>query len=357
MRYLEQFNLTLVLDALKERGHMLRNAPHLVHRMSFVVPIYDYIGLPYYGLGLKVYERLSGKLSLGRSRMLSVSETVDRLPTLTRAGLKGGVLYQDGQFDDARYAVSLMRTLFDLGGFALNHAPVVRLLQKDGRISGAVVRDAGDGQDREIRAKAVLNATGVFAEDILTMDSPGEKAGLSISQGTHFVLPREFLPGSDALMVPKTSDGRVLFAIPWHGHLVVGTTDEPMPASSAEPRSTASERDFLADHIHKYLGRGVKEREVLSVWSGLRPLAASGNASTAKLSRDHKVTVSPTGLITVTGGKWTTYRRMGEDAIDHAAEVGRLKASPSRTLELPLHGSPGAIPQSVNGQFERRLWI
>jgi len=343
VRYLEQFNFRLVLDALKERGHMLRNAPHLVHRMSFVVPIYDYVGLPYYGFGLKMYEWLSGELSLGRSEMLSRSETIARLPTIAQSGLKGGILYQDGQFDDARYAISLMRTLFDLGGVALNHTGVVRLIQQDGKTSGVMARDAESGQEWEIRAKAVVNATGVFAEEVLAMDGSRGERLLSISQGTHFVLPRDYLPGGTALMVPKTSDGRVLFAIPWHERLVVGTTDEPMPGSSTEPRSTAQEREFLAEHIRKYLGRGVGREDVLSVWSGLRPLAANGNSSTSKLSRDHKVIVSGTGLVTITGGKWTTYRRMGEDAVNHAAEIGGLTAAPSRTLDLPLHGSDASV--------------
>ncbi len=338
VRYLEQFNVRLVLDALKERGHMLRNAPHLVHRLPFVVPVYGWAGLPYYGMGLKVYERMSGRLSLGPSQMLSRGETVERLPTIQGDGLKGGVLYFDGQFDDARFAISLLRTLFDQGGTALNHAGVVRLVQQDGRIQGAVARDGETGQEWEIRAKVVVNATGVFAEEVLAMDGAAGDRLLAISQGTHFVLPRSFLPGASALMVPKTSDGRVLFAIPWHEHLVVGTTDEPMPGSSAEPRSTAPEREFLVDHIRKYLGKTVGAGEILSVWSGLRPLAASGNASTAKISRDHKVVVSKSGLVTVTGGKWTTYRRMGEDAIDHAARLAALPPSPSRTLDLHLHG-------------------
>ncbi len=352
VRYLEQFNFRLVLDALKERGHMLRNAPHLVHPLSFVVPVYDYMGLPYYGFGLKMYEWLSGKLSLGKSEMLSRAETLERLPTITQTGLKGGILYQDGQFDDARYAVALMRTLFDIGGVALNHAGVVRLLQQNGKITGAVVRDAETAYQLEIRAKVVVNATGVFAQEIMHMDSAGQDPLLSISQGTHFVLPREFLAGSSALMVPKTSDGRVLFAIPWHQHLVVGTTDEPMSEGLVEPRSTSQEREFLRDHIHKYLGRAVDTGDVLSVWSGLRPLAASGNASTAKLSRDHKITVSAKGLVTVTGGKWTTYRRMGEDAIQHAAAVGQLKSAPSQTLNLHIHGwtDDGASSQPDDSQ-------
>ena len=353
VRYLEQFNIRLVLDALKERGHMLRNAPHLVHRLSFVVPVYEYVGLPYYGVGLKVYERLSGKLSLGRSEMLSRSETLERLPTIRREGLKGGVLYQDGQFDDARYAVSLMRTLFDVGGVALNHAEVVRLTQQGGRTSGAVVRDCETGSEFEVKAKAVVNATGVFAEQVLSMDKAGEGGLLAISQGTHFVLPRDYLPGTSALMIPKTSDGRVLFAIPWHEHLVVGTTDEPMPGSSAEPRSTVQERQFLSEHIRKYMGRIVEKNDVLSIWSGLRPLAASGNASTSKISRDHRIVISPTGLITVTGGKWTTYRRMGEDTIDHAAKTAQLAAAPSKTLALHLHGWTEAVSGAEDASSQK----
>ena len=338
VRYLEQFNVRLVLDALKERGHMLRNAPHLVHRLPFVVPVYDWSGLPYYGMGLKVYEWMSGKLSLGASEMLSRSETVERLPTIVREGLKGGILYYDGQFDDARFAIALLLTLFDVGGTALNHMGVVRLVQQDGRTCGAIARDGETGREWELRAKVVVNATGVFAEQVLAMDGATGDHLLAISQGTHFVLPREFLPGTSALMVPKTSDGRVLFAIPWHEQLVVGTTDEPMPGSAEEPRSTAPERSFLVDHIRRYLGRSVDESSVLSMWSGLRPLAASGDAKTSKISRDHKVILSKTGLVTVTGGKWTTYRRMGEDAISQAAKLAGLAAAPSRTLELPLHG-------------------
>ncbi len=349
VRYLEQFNVRLVTDALRERGHMLRNAPHLVHRRAFVIPIYNYVGLPYYGAGLKAYELLSGRLSFGASEVLSRRATTDHLPTVARDRLKGGILYQDGQFDDARYAISLMRTIFDVGGIALNHADVTRLLLSDGRCRGALLRDTETGQQLEVRAKVVVNATGVFAEDILAMQrgaSPETGRLLSVSQGTHVVLPRDFLPSDTALMVPKTSDGRVLFAIPWHQHLVVGTTDVPVPGSSSEPRSTAGERQFLAEHIRKYLGRTLTGADVLSTWSGLRPLVAAGSGgSTAKLARDHKVLVSATGMVTVIGGKWTTYRRMGQDAVDRAAETAALPSAPSRTLDLHLHGWSANAPE------------
>jgi len=338
VRYLEQMNVTLVLDALRERGYMLRNAPHLVHKLGFVVPLYSYFGVPYYGFGLKMYEWLSGKLSFGKSEVLSRSETLDRLPTVTAKDLKGGILYQDGQFDDARYAIALMRTLEDLGGVALNYAQVTGLLKFGGKIAGASVRDRETGQQFDVQARAVINATGAFTEQVLQMDEPSKTSVLSISQGTHFVLPRSIMPGDNAMMVPKTADGRVLFAIPWHRHLVVGTTDVSVPSGSSEPRATEPETRFLVEHIRRYLGRTVQPEDVLSMWSGLRPLVRNGSEATSKLSRDHRVIVSPSGLVTVTGGKWTTYRRMGEDTINHAAEVAGLASAPSTTSTLKLHG-------------------
>jgi glycerol-3-phosphate dehydrogenase len=338
VRYLQQANLTLVLDALRERGYMLRNAPHIVHRMQFVVPVYSYGGLPYYGFGLKMYEWLSGKLSFGRSEILSVSETVARLPTIRREGLKGGILYRDGQFDDARYAISLMRTLEDVGGHAANYIGATGLIQQGGKTVGVTARDGESAEEMEIFAKVVINATGVFTEEILRMDEPGKAPLLTISQGSHFVLPKSFLPSASALMIPETSDGRVLFAIPWHERLVVGTTDEAVPGSSVEPHAMRDEQAFLIDHIERFLGARVGPSDVLSMWSGLRPLVREGGGSSSRLSRDHKVLVSGSGLITVTGGKWTTYRRMGEDAIDKAAELVGLAQVKSRTAEMPLHG-------------------
>ncbi|HEU5340951.1 glycerol-3-phosphate dehydrogenase/oxidase [Edaphobacter sp.] len=338
VRYLEQMNVTLVFDALRERGYMLRNAPHLVHKLGFVVPLYSYFGVPYYGFGLKMYEWLSGKLSFGKSEVLTRSETLERLPTVTAKDLKGGILYQDGQFDDARYAIALMRTLEDLGGVALNYAQVTGLLKRNEKVSGVSVRDCETGQEFDVQARAIINATGVFTEQVLQMDNPAKASVLAISQGTHFVLPPSFMPGDNAMMVPKTADGRVLFAIPWHRHLVVGTTDVSVPVGSSEPRATKPETQFLVEHIRRYLGRTVESREVLSMWSGLRPLVRNGSEATSKLSRDHRVMVAPSGLVTVTGGKWTTYRRMGEDTINHAAKVAGLAPAPSTTATLKLHG-------------------
>ncbi len=338
VRYLEQMNVTLVLDALRERGHMLRNAPHLVHDLSFVVPAFSYFALPYYGFGLKVYERLSGRLSFGASKLLSREKTLEMLPGIANEGLKGGVLYHDGQFDDARYIVALLRTFQELGGLAINYVEATGLLQRGGRTVGIQARDGEGGAEFELQAKVVVNATGVFSEDVLAMDGAERGSLLAMSQGSHFVLPHSWLPGGAALMVPKTADGRVLFAIPWHGATVVGTTDEGVDRASVEPHSMKTERSFLFEHIARYFGRRPRAEEILSMWSGLRPLVKKGDGRTSKLSRDHTILVSKSGLVTVTGGKWTTYRRMGQDTIDQAADVAGLPKVASRTLELKLHG-------------------
>jgi glycerol-3-phosphate dehydrogenase len=352
VRYLEQLNLTLVLDALRERGRMLRNAPHLVHDLEFVVPAYGYFALPYYGFGLKVYERLSGKLSLGHSQLLSRGHTLERLPGIAAEGLRGGVLYHDGQFDDARFAIALMRTLEDLGGTAINYVEAVGVLKERGRTIGVKVREGEEGAEFELRARVVINATGVHAAELLALDGDAHQGLLAVSQGTHFVLPRSFLPGKSALMIPKTADGRVLFAIPWHEATLVGTTDEPVDATPDEPRALAVECAFLVQHISRYLQRRPKPEEILSVWTGLRPLVRRAGVKTAKLSRDHTILVSPSGLITLTGGKWTTYRRMGQDTIDRAQEVGGLAKRPSQTIDLKLHGY--ALESNAASEWERQ---
>jgi glycerol-3-phosphate dehydrogenase len=352
VRYLEQMNLTLVLDALRERGRMLRNAPHLVHDLQFVVPAYGYLALPYYGVGLKIYEHLSGKLSLGHSEFLSRAHTLERLPGIAPEGLHGGVLYHDGQFDDARFAIALVRTLEDLGGTAINYLEAVGLLKESGKISGVRARECEQGGEFEIRARAVINACGVFVEETLALDGHARGGLLAVSQGTHFVLPRSFLPGKTALMIPKTADGRVLFAIPWHGATLVGTTDEPVNAATVEPRALAAERAFLMEHITRYFRRRPQPDEILSVWSGLRPLVRKAGVKTAKLSRDHTILVSASGLITVTGGKWTTYRRMGQDTIDRAQQAASLAKRPSQTVDLKLHGF--ALESNARSEWERQ---
>ncbi len=338
VRYLKQFNIRLVLDALRERGYMLRNAPHLVRDLSFVVPAYDYLSLPYYGMGLSLYERLSGKLSFGPSRLLSRDSTSELLPTIVHSNLKGGILYHDGQFDDSRYAIALLRTLQDLGGTAINYMGVTGLLHKNGKVIGVRAYDHEGGSDLEIPAKIVINATGVNVEEIINLDGQLGEPLLTVSQGTHVVLPKSFLPCTAALMIPKTADGRVLFAIPWHDATIIGTTDEPVTQMSVEPCALNTEKHFLMKHIELYFGARPATDQILSIWSGQRPLLRDGKRASSQLSRDHRIIVAPSGLITATGGKWTTYRRMGQDAIDRASEVVDIAPTTSQTSSLKLHG-------------------
>ncbi len=345
VRYLQQGNLRLVLEALEERGRMLRNAPHLVWRQPFVIPAYKAWEVPFYGVGLKAYDALSGRGSFGRSEMLGARAVRELLPTVVSKDLAGGVVYFDGQFDDARYALALAQTLHELGGVALNYTRMVRLLKRDGVVAGIVARDEETGEEFDLPARAVINATGVFSDAVRVLDEPEAPPVLSVSQGSHFVLPASFLPGGHALMVPKTEDGRVLFAIPWHGSVVVGTTDEAVTAAVLEPRALGTEMEFLRHHIEVYFGRRPERAEILSVWSGLRPLVRKeGAKSTAALSREHTVLVSGSRMVSITGGKWTTYRRMGEDAVDIAARLAGLAGRRSGTAELRLHGWSEAAP-------------
>jgi glycerol-3-phosphate dehydrogenase len=339
VRYLQQGNVKLVLEALRERGRMLRNAPHLAHRRAFVLPTYSYFGLPFYGIGLTLYDLLARREGIGRSRLLSPRRVQEALPTIQTKGLKGGVLYYDGQFDDARFAITLFRTLVDLGGTALNYMRVTGLLERNGAVAGVYAQDIESGASVEIQGKAVVNATGVFVDELRNADEPNADPILTVSQGTHVVLPRRYLPSNSALMIPRTADGRVLFAIPWHDHVVVGTTDDPVPRSEIEPKAQKSEREYLFEHIERYLTPKLTSSAIQSVWSGQRPLVKKAGArNTAALSRDHTILVSRTKLITVTGGKWTTYRKMGEDAVNRVAELANLPRSRSRTANMKLHG-------------------
>lgn len=340
VRYLQKGNVSLVLEALRERGRLLRNAPHLVHNLDFLVPRYDWWEAPFYGVGLKLYDLLAGNMNLEPSRLLSREETLDRIPTLEPKELKGAVIYQDAQFDDARLAVTLARTLVDLGGVAVNYVRAVGLRKEEGLVRGVLVRDEEAGVEAEVRARVVVNATGVFSDDLRRMDDPESPTLLAPSQGIHLVFDRRFQPGASAILVPHTEDGRVLFAVPWLDRVVVGTTDTPVSERSLEPRPLPEEIEFLLRHAARYLTDDPKPEDVLSCFAGLRPLVRGGRAAakTATLSRDHTLLVSPSGLVTITGGKWTTYRKMGEDAIDQAALVAGLDERPSPTADLHLHG-------------------
>lgn len=339
VRYLRQGNVSLVLGALRERGLLFRNAPHLVRNQPFVVPNYSWWEGPFYGIGLKVYDMLAGDLGLGPSKHLNVEEVLEHIPTLESDGLDGGVIYYDGQFDDARLAINLAQTAADHDAVVLNYVRVTGLLKKNGFVHGVRCQDMEAGTEHEINARVVINATGVFTDSVIRMDEPDAAPIIQPSQGVHIVLDRSFQPGDSAIMVPKTDDGRVLFAVPWHDKVVVGTTDTPVEEASLEPRALQEEIDFLLEHAARYLTKDPAPSDVLSVFAGLRPLVkAAESESTAALSRDHTVLISPSGLLTVTGGKWTTYRKMGQDAIDHAAIVAGLSPRESRTEKLRLHG-------------------
>lgn len=338
IRYLRQGRLSLVRESLRERGYLLGNAPHLVRKLPFILPLYAWWERPFYGAGLKLYDRLAGELAIGCSKHLSPAETLARMPALARGGLRGGILYQDGQFDDARLAVTLAQTAANLDGVVVNYVKVVALLKQNNRVCGATVRDVESGAEFEVRARVVVNATGVFSDEVRRLDHPGAPELLLLSQGAHIVLDKSFFPGGSALIIPRTSDGRVFFAIPWHDRVLLGTTDTPVPEAVLEPRPLKMEIEFLLAHAARYLAETPKAMNILSAFAGLRPLVNGGAAKTSKTSRGHQVVASSSGLISLIGGKWTTSRLMAEDTVNRAAETGGLVARPSPTKSLRLHG-------------------
>jgi glycerol-3-phosphate dehydrogenase len=342
VRYLERGDIPLVMEALQERGLLRRNAPHLVSDLPFLVPTYVWWEGPFYGIGLRVYDLLAGRYGFGRSRNLSREETLERIPTLRTEGLRGGVLYHDGQFDDTRLLIHLARTAAEQGAVLLNYAPVLELLREsDGMVGGLVARDDETGAELRITAKVVINAAGPFCDAVRRLAEPAAPPIIVPSQGTHVVLPANFLQGRTAIMVPHTPDGRVLFAIPWHGHTLVGTTDTLLPASTLEPTPTNEEIDFILETASSYLEHPPTRADVLSTFAGIRPLVAPGGhtpGATAKISRNHHIDIDQAGLVTIAGGKWTTYRKMAEDCVDQAALLGHLEERPCVTKRLHIHG-------------------
>jgi glycerol-3-phosphate dehydrogenase len=340
VRYLQQGNISLVMEALKERGLLRRNAPHLVHDLAFVVPNYAWWEAPFYGIGMKVYDLLAFRYGFGKSRLLSREEVLAHIPTLEPEGLRGGVVYYDGQFDDSRLLIDLARTAESLGAVLVNYAPVVGLSHdRDGFVDGIVITDLESGRRHTAHARCVINATGAFSDAVRKLDEPSAPPMVAPSQGVHVVLDHSFLPGDSAIMVPHTRDGRVLFAIPWHQHTLVGTTDTPVPSVSLEPVALAAEIDFILQTAADYLSRAPTRGDILSVFAGIRPLVkTSAVASTAALSREHTIHVARSGLLTIAGGKWTTYRKMAEDCVDHAATLAKLDERPCVTKTLHVHG-------------------
>ncbi len=339
VRYLQNGDISLVIEALKERGIMRNNAPHLVRDLSFVIPSYDWWNSPFYGLGLKIYDLMAGKLGLGPSTILDHEETIALIPNVKQEDLRGGVIYHDGQFDDARMAVSMAQTAENHGATLLNYVGVTGLEKQNDLITGLTATDTLTNTDYQLKARVVINATGVFSDQILQLDQPESPAMIRPSQGVHLVLEKKFLKGPHAIMIPQTSDGRVLFAVPWHQHVVVGTTDTPIDTATAEPIALEEEIDFILANAAAYMTQKPKRSDVKSVFAGLRPLAAQGDKNeTKEVSRHHKVMVSTAGLVSVIGGKWTTYRKMAEDTIDTAIPVGGLPERKCNTERMPIHG-------------------
>jgi glycerol-3-phosphate dehydrogenase len=349
VRYLAQGNVALVREALAERATLLRNAPHLAQPLPFVMPSYRFWETPFYGAGLKMYDAMAGKAGLGETEFLNREQTLACLPTARAEGLKGGVKYWDGQFDDARLAVALARTAALLGALVVNYCAATALRHEKGKIVGLTCRDAESGMSYEVQARCVINATGVWVDALRQQD--GEAIGRPVkpmvapSQGIHAVVDREFLPGDHALMVPKTSDGRVLFGVPWLGKIILGTTDTPRRDLPAEPRPFKEELEFILSESARYLSKAPARTDIRSIWVGLRPLVkpqGEDGDDTKQLSREHTVLVSRSGLVTVTGGKWTTYRAMAEDVLDKCVEQHLLERTRSGvTANLKLVGADG----------------
>jgi glycerol-3-phosphate dehydrogenase len=340
VRYLEQGNVSLVMEALKERGLLAQNAPHLVRNLGFVVPRYDWWEAPFYGIGLKLYNLLAGKYGFGASRILSQEETLARLPSINPEGLRGGVIYFDGQFDDSRLLINLVATASEQGAVLLNYAQVTGVTKDAEKfVDGVSFRDAETGEEFVAQGKVVVNATGPFTDALRRMADAAVEPVIAPSQGIHLVFDGSFLPGDSAIMVPHTSDGRVLFAIPWHGHTVVGTTDTPVAQAALEPVATEQEVEFIVQTASLYLAKKPTRADVLSVFAGIRPLVRSEQSgNTAALSRDHTIRIENSGLLTICGGKWTTYRHMAEDSVNQAATLAHLPDKPCVTANLNIHG-------------------
>jgi glycerol-3-phosphate dehydrogenase len=339
VRYLRQGHVGLVREALRERGRLRRNAPHVVHDLPFVLPCYSHWERAFYGAGLTAYDLLAGRERFGRSLVVSTREVRRRLPTVRAEGLRGGVVYHDGQFDDARLLIHLVHTAADLGATVLNYAPVARVTREPGgRVDGVIVRDLDGGAEWRATARVVVNAAGPLCDAVRRLADPGIAPLVAASQGSHVVLDQSFLPGGSALLVPKTPDGRVLFAIPWHGHTLVGTTDIPIPEAPPDPRPTSEEIEFILETAGRYLERQPRRGDVLSTFAGVRPLVRADGRHTASLARDHAIRVDASGLLTITGGKWTTYRSMAEQCVNRAAALAGLRRRPCQTHELRIHG-------------------
>lgn len=341
VRYLEQGNIKLVFEALRERGILLKNAPHLVSNLEFIIPVYSWWKAFYYGIGMILYDFLSRSLSLGKSGIIGKKKTLRYLPGIRKKRLKAGILYHDGQFDDSRLGISLARTADSLGGCIINYMKVTGFEKNEnGKIISVLAQDTENETKYKIPTNLVINATGIFSDRIFLMDNSEHKPLITLSRGTHIVLDRSFLPGNHALLIPKTSDKRVLFALPWHDKLLVGTTDVPANKELLEPTPDQNEIQFILNNFSKYTDSAPGQGDIKAIFAGLRPLVKSrtSDTGTREISRSHKIHASPGGLISIMGGKWTTYRKMAEDTLYRAISMGLLANIACKTNTLKIHG-------------------
>lgn len=346
VRYLALGNIKLVNEALKERGLLLKNAPHVTMPLSFVLPCYSLWQKIYYGIGLKLYDILAGDSGLGKTAMISSAAAKVYLPAINNKNLKGAIVYTDGQFDDARLAINLAQTAVENGAAVLNYCKLLQLCKENKKITGVVIQDMISGKAYTLQCKVAINATGVFTDEVLRLDDAAAKNIVSPSQGIHVVLDKKFFPGNSAMMIPKTADGRVLFAVPWHDKVLVGTTDTPVESHSLEPKPLEEEIEFVLYHINKYVAATITRADVKTIFAGLRPLVKKGTSKkTALMPRDHTILVSASGLVTITGGKWTTYRKMASEVLDKAVAVAALEKRSCVTKELKIHGWANATAE------------
>ena len=356
VRYLAQGNIRLVHEALRERGILMRNAAHLVKQQSFIIPCYNHFQKIKYLAGLKLYDWMAQKNNFGKSLSLSRQQVGQQLPGIVPDGLVGGVQYYDAQFDDARLAINLAQTATECGATVLNYFEVNSLLKDQGKICGVTATDALNHKTYTLNAKVVINATGIFVDDILKLDRVNHHALVRPSQGVHLVVDNTFLKTGEAILIPKTPDGRVLFIIPWYDKILLGTTDTPIDETKPEPVALEEEIQFIIDTVNNYLLKPVRRQDVLSVFAGLRPLAASKKKNTKEISRSHKILVSESGLVTIIGGKWTTYRKMAEDIVDKSIDVGGLKKVHCITEQIKIHGSDAENNScSIYGTDEEKI--
>ncbi|MGH8273391.1 MAG: glycerol-3-phosphate dehydrogenase/oxidase [Gammaproteobacteria bacterium] len=338
---LDRAQFHLVREALAERATLLSIAPHLVHPLRTVVPVYSLAQAAFYRTGLWLYDRAAGEAAIGHSHFLSRAEALRSFPRLRRKGLKGGVAYYDGQFDDARMNIALAATAVREGAALANRVEALALLPKDGRLAGARVRDGLNGREFDIRARVVVNAAGPGSDAVRRLENPRAEPLLAVSRGTHLAFDRDWAPGADGLLIPKTSDGRVLFLLPWQGRTIAGTTDVGTETSD-DPEPSEAERDYLFGQLAEWLEPAPARTDLRAAWAGLRPMIAEGAAGTARIVREHHIEVGPKGLVTIAGGKWTTYRLMAEETVNRVVETAKLTPrNGCRTHELPLVGAEG----------------